>query len=93
MQVHFTSGLKFREWVKENPKIATNAFYFIDYELIDEKDTGLTYVTDLNLQKRSILVTSRYDENYVREKANLQGVRLLPKRLASYLPIQYFENF
>ena len=90
--IHFTSGLKFREWYKQNQETARNAHYFIDYELIGEEENGLSIILSLGLQKRAVLVTSRYDEIVVRSAVEKEELRLLPKGLSSLLPINIYKE-
>ncbi|HEX4045360.1 MAG TPA: hypothetical protein VHZ76_06830, partial [Gammaproteobacteria bacterium] len=85
---HFTKGkeaLHFLEnlSVEEKKKV----FLLTDYELLKQELNGLHVVAKSQIQ-RSILVTSHYANPLVREQAAKTGTKILPKQLASEIPIQ-----
>ena len=59
----------------------------IDYELLGFVETGLDLIEKLNLRDQAILVTSRYEESKIREKAKDMGIKIIPKSFAPYIPI------
>lgn len=89
--LHFTSSDEFRLWFNANEEVARRSRYLVDFELIGEKDTGLSLVEALQIQEKSILVTSRYDELAVRTPCERNRIRLIPKGLAAFVPI-HIEN-
>ena len=44
-------------------------------------------IEDLGIQSQSILITSHYEEANVRINCERLGVQLIPKEMASYVPI------
>lgn len=61
-------------------------FLLTDYELVKQKWNGLDLVKNTNV-KRSILVTSHYANIGVQKRANRLNTKILPKQLASEIPI------
>jgi FixJ family two-component response regulator len=57
-----------------------------DYELLKQELNGLDVVEKANIS-RSILVTSHYDRPDIQERACCLGAKILPKQLASEIPI------
>ncbi len=83
--IHFSSPDKFREWHFDFKA----DIYLIDYEFLGSSETGLNLIEECDLQKKSILVTSRFEEEKIQERCLSLGVRLIPKGLASYIPINF----
>lgn len=88
---HFSTPEELRAWVRSNPAKAHAALYLTDYELLGHEETGLSMAEELNLGERAILVTSRYEEAGVLDGCRRLKVRMIPKGLASLVPIQ-IEN-
>ncbi len=84
----FTSGQEFKDWFKSNRDFNLVRLYLVDYELLNQKQSGLEIINELRIGSQSILVTSRYEEESIREKCNLLGVRLIPKTMAAFVPIE-----
>ncbi len=61
--------------------------FLIDYELLDHTVNGLDLIEKLGIEERSVLVTSRYEESNVKLRCETFGVKLLPKALAGFVPI------
>jgi hypothetical protein len=83
----FTSGDEFSQLVKTLH--GKDFLALVDYELLGQARTGLELIKLLQIEKQSILVTSRFEEKELREKCNQLGLRLMPKLMASLIPIQY----
>lgn len=79
------SGL--RVWVKDNPEKAAQAVCLFDYELAGHTETGLSLSEELGLCSRTILITSRAEEKRITDSCASLKVRLIPKGLASIVPI------
>jgi signal transduction histidine kinase len=85
----FTSGTDFKTWVASQTHDAKSArLYLVDYELLNQTATGLDIVEKLGLGSQAILVTSRYEEDKIRERCERLGVRLIPKAMAGFVPIE-----
>lgn len=84
----FTSADIFKNWVLTQTNITHDILFLIDYELLGQKVIGLDIIEELNLQKNSILVSSRYDEKNVYERCKRLGIRIIPKAMAGLVPIE-----
>ncbi len=84
----YTSGEEFKAAVKSIDGRRPVAVFLIDYELLNQKQNGLDIIQELNLGKNAILVTSRYEEKYVRERAEKLQVKLIPKSMAGFISIE-----
>jgi hypothetical protein len=49
--------------------------------------SGLNVIEQLEIQSKSILVTSHFDEQEIISKCERLGVKIIPKGLASVVPI------
>lgn len=85
---HFSRPEQIRNWVAENTERSQDSVYLIDYELLGFKETGLSLIEELGIGSRSILVTSRFDENRIVEGCRRLGVRIIPKGMAGFVPIE-----
>lgn len=64
------------------------ATYLCDYELLGSRENGLDIIEELGIADQAILVSSRYAEPNVRARCEFLGVRMIPKGLASIVPIK-----
>lgn len=86
---HLHHSQTFREFC-DNHNLSDTLF-LIDYELLGSDETGLDLIESLALQEMSILVTSRYEEPTVREKAAQLGIKIIPKNFSPYINISLNE--
>lgn len=84
---HLSTGDAFARLVTTPDFDRKSALFLVDYELLGQKKNGLDLVEDFDLGPRAVLVTSRFDEAPVVERARALGMRLLPKSVASDVPI------
>lgn len=89
--ISFTSGSEFKTWINSIKDISAITF-LIDYELLEQSQTGLDLIDQLNISSQSILVTSRYEEMQIRDRCQKLGVKLVPKSMATYVPIEISED-
>ena len=61
--------------------------FLVDYELSNSLVTGLDLIEQYQLVQQSILVTSRWDESALLSRATQMGLRILPKEMATRIPI------
>lgn len=85
--VHFTSGEGFKEWYYDNSEKVSTRLYLFDFELLNQKQTGLDIAEELNLSEKVILVTSRYDNIQILNRCSQLRIKLIPKPMASLVPI------
>lgn len=95
---HFQQGKEALEFINSlTPQNKEKIFLLTDYELLKQELNGL-HVVEQGKIKRSVLVTSHYANTEVREHAAKTGTKILPKQLASEIPIiidetiKYSEN-
>ncbi len=90
--INFSDPDKLREWVRRNTAKAEHAVYLFDYELVGCKETGLGLAEELGLCRRTILVTSRCEEDRIIKESKRLKMRMIPKGLASLVPITIQES-
>ena len=83
----FTSGDEFKGHVKALPDLE-QPIYLVDYELLNQAQNGLQIIEEMKLGSRAILVTSRYEEPQIRSTCERLGVRLIPKGMAGFVPME-----
>jgi signal transduction histidine kinase len=84
--LNFSSGQAFKSWVKEKSMASFNCL--VDFELLNQPQTGLDIIEELGIQNKSVLVTSRYEESHIRNRCDKLGLKLIPKDVAGFVPIQ-----
>ncbi|MBF0314919.1 MAG: HAMP domain-containing histidine kinase [Oligoflexia bacterium] len=89
--VHLSNPGTFREWVKAHNVIYQKILFLSDFELLGYTITGLDLLEEQNI-KDAILVTSHYENHKIRERCDRLGVRLIPKMLAGFVPINVLLN-
>lgn len=85
----FTNGDLFKKWLKENEN--TNYLCLVDFELINQLQTGLDIIEELLVQKNAILVTSRYEEQHIKTRCEKLNLRIIPKMMVGYVPIKIIK--
>jgi len=86
---HFKSCESIINFYREKEFLLKKAkkLFLFDYELLGNEKTGLQIIDELNIKENAILVTSHYEEEYIRNECKRLGVNLLPKNLAGFVPI------
>lgn len=84
---HIKSSEEFVLWFKEINK--SDFSFLFDLELLGSKMNGLELIEKCNLEARSTLVTSHYDDKLVQDKAQKLGVKIIPKDSASRIAIDF----
>lgn len=84
---HIKSSEEFVLWFKEINK--SDFSFLFDLELLGSKMNGLELIEKFNLEARSTLVTSHYDDKLVQDKAQKLGVKIIPKDSASRITIDF----
>lgn len=82
---HFTHGGDAIEFIKSAAN-KENIFLLTDFELLKQELNGLHVIKESAVE-RSILVTSHYANQTVIDLATKSGTKILPKQLASEIPI------
>lgn len=85
----FTSMDAAEKWISQLGEGGLlNCLFLVDYTFVGEKSNGLDFIEKLSIAEHSILVTSRFEEKAVFHQAEKMGVRIIPKSLAPYVPIE-----
>jgi signal transduction histidine kinase/CheY-like chemotaxis protein len=85
-ELHFSSDEALSAWY-QNRDLSQRYLFLMDYELLGSKKNGLDLIENLKLNSDAILVTSRYDEQNVRERCKKNCVKLVPKGMSEFIPI------
>lgn len=94
----FTSASEFKKYIHNcsandlKNKLNSQYYYLIDYELLGQNTNGLKLIEDLGLKNNVTLVTSRYEELQIQNKCLQLGIKLLPKQLAGFVPIEFANS-
>lgn len=70
-------------------KTNTNVFFIIDGDLGDDRYTGIDLILKYNFTKKSILCTGNYENEKWLDLCIEHKIKILPKELVSYIPIEY----
>lgn len=87
---HFYDTQSFIRWWSEH-KTDKTALFLFDHELIGSEKTGLDLIEEFALESQAILVTSHSDDKNIVSKCVRGGIKLLPKGMANYVPIEINE--
>lgn len=85
---NFTSASEFKKFMRSRGTSHENSMYLIDYELLGQSTNGLSVIEELGLRENVVLVTSRYEETEIKAKCEFLKIKLLPKSLAGFVPIE-----
>jgi len=102
----FTSGNEFKNYIVSQNTTSNSSLsqtsdhaqktYLIDFELLNQNMTGLDLIEELGLgdypANPAILVTSRYEEEHIQNRCAKLGVKLIPKGMAGFVPIEITES-
>jgi anti-sigma regulatory factor (Ser/Thr protein kinase) len=84
---HFKQGQDALDFFSDlNPKDKAGIVFLSDYELLRQAKNGLQIIEESGI-KNATLVTSYYANAQIRDKAMRLGVKILPKQMASIVPI------
>ncbi|MFA5140766.1 MAG: HAMP domain-containing sensor histidine kinase [Elusimicrobiota bacterium] len=84
---HFSTPDGLRQFLAADPAKARTALCLIDYEFMGHKETGLGLIDELDIGERSILITSRAEEESILAECRRLKVRMIPKGMAGFVPV------
>ncbi|SFM08423.1 sensor histidine kinase [Legionella jamestowniensis] len=84
---HYTS-----DSLPEKTLLNANSIYLVDYELLSDKYDGLDIIEKYDLFNNSILVTSAFEDNTLRQRCEKMGVKIIPKPYVPYIPIEILHT-
>jgi signal transduction histidine kinase len=90
--LHFTSPNEFKNFYGRNFADLTGALFLMDFEIIGHAESGLDLIEELGIQGEAILVTSRYEEPTIRNRCEKLNVKLIPKSMSGFVPIEIAKN-
>lgn len=85
--VKFSRADDVLEW-KTSGNAPKDTLFLCDYQLNHQNRNGLDVIEELAIEDRSVLVTGHFEEQNIRERCASLGVRMIPKELIGFLPIQ-----
>lgn len=89
---HFEQAHEGLEFVNALPALEkAKVFLLTDYEFLEQELNGLHVIARSGI-KRSLLVTSHYANLLIQADAMKRGTKILPKQLASEIPITIVEK-
>jgi len=89
---HFTQGQAALDFLAKLSQEQKDLVVFLsDYELLQQRRNGLEVVKESGI-KRARLVTSYYSNLKIREEIDRLGIKILPKQMASIIPILFINE-
>jgi len=85
--VHFFKTNELLRWFTKERNRARSLLCLVDYELCESGTNGLKLIESLRINEQSILVTNQSEDSSVRAECIRLGVKLVPKTLAPYIPL------
>lgn len=90
--LHFHSPEEVLQWYRANVGADQGVILLFDQEIMGSRLTGLDAIEMLGMPKNAILVTSRSDEATLRERCQKLGVRILPKTMVPFAPVEVLRS-
>lgn len=84
--VTFSSIEAFENWLSTQE--IPNLYFLFDFEFVNQVPNGLDVIERNKIAEQAVLVTSRFEEVSVKNRAKQLGVKILPKGLAPFVPIE-----
>ena len=86
--IRFSNVLELRKFFSVHFADLDDTLFLMDYEILNQNVTGLDLIEDLGIQKQAVLVTSRFEETGIRKRCEIQKVKLIPKSMSAFVPIE-----
>jgi signal transduction histidine kinase len=86
--LNFVTAVQLIEWHNIKGSNVGDVLFLIDYELLKQTMSGLDVIEQLQIQKKSVLVTSHYLESDIVNRCIKLGLKQIPKSLAGFVPIE-----
>jgi len=86
--VCFSTPEELSNWIQANPKKLRHTQFFVDYEFAQGMENGLQLIERHSIQSRSVLVTNRFEERSVLEVCARLRVRMIPKTMLGFVPVE-----
>ncbi len=86
---HFMQGSELLDFVGDlHPDDKERVIFLSDFELLGQSKNGLEIIEICSI-KNTALITSYYTDLKIRDKARQLGTKILPKKMASIVPIRF----
>ena len=85
--MHFHTPEELENHCRSQTVSISNSIFLLDYEFAGHKMNGLSLAETLGIISKAILVTSRYEDDDVREDCQRFGMKILPKSFVMTVPI------
>ena len=82
---HFVDSEDFIIWYQKQKH---PIFVLMDYELANNKKSGLDIIAQLKITQNVILVTSHFEDETIIKRCQKMAIRLIPKEFALHIPIE-----
>lgn len=90
--IHFSNPTDVINWYEKRENEQNNKTLFLcDYEFINHSLNGIDLIQKLKIERQSVLVTSRYEDEGFPDHCNKLGIKMIPKGLTFYVPISVIE--
>lgn len=88
--IHFSCGIQFKDYYFKNLQEQQDKILFLfDFELLNQRITGLDLIEELGIEKHTILVTSYHEDLHIIKRCHQIGLRIIPKCIAAFVPIGF----
>lgn len=86
--LHFSAARTVLKYLQNHPNaFSGDVVVLCDLELREDALNGLQLMKQIRATDKAVLVTSRFEEQDVRDECRMLGIRLIPKNLAGFVPI------
>lgn len=76
-----------REFYRKKYFLLNKPIFLIDFNFLNQNETGLEVISNLGIAEEAVLVTSMYDKPDVLDGAKKLNLKILPKSMAGVIPI------
>lgn len=91
--INFYNSEQFSQWCISNISISHLNLYLIDLEICGKAKEGFNIIEQYRIEKFSVLVTSHFEENEIHQHCEKIGIKMIPKDLAVFIPIEVENKF
>ncbi|MFA5959984.1 MAG: ATP-binding protein [Tatlockia sp.] len=86
--MHFSCSIQFKDYYFKNLQEQQDKILFLfDFELLNQRVTGLDLIEELGIAKHTVLVTSYHEDLHIIRRCHQIGLRIIPKSIAAFVPI------
>jgi signal transduction histidine kinase len=89
--LHFSTPDQIETYVKQRAP-GRPPIFLLDYELLGFGINGIEIIEKFELIRDAILVTSQYETNEIIQKCENRGLRLIPKEMVAFVPIEVLTD-